>query len=316
MTDADVDGSHIRVLLLTFFYRQMRDLIERGYLYVAQPPLFKVKRGKSSCYLKDEPALEDYLFGLVLDGTRVNCGDGQVLEFDELHSLLKNGSSRQKTLDHYKIRLFDERVVDAASHVARPTADDLRDERVLLEEVAPLIGAELLRARPLDGDDAVGELSWSTESELDGSDYKLVAKSRRAGQTLRSPLDRSLVTSAEFRKMIRLADELTELGPAPYELHFGDREAENFQLVSQLLMRMLEIANKGLTIQRYKGLGEMNPDQLAETTMNSENRSLVQVRVEDGIEADDVFTTLMGDVVEPRRRFIEDNALNVTNLDV
>jgi DNA gyrase subunit B len=316
MTDADVDGSHIRVLLLTFFYRQMRDLIERGYLYVAQPPLFKVKRGKSSRYLKDEPALEDYLFGLVLDGTTVDCGDGRTRDADSLHALLKNGSTRQKSLDHYQIRLFDERVVDAASHIARPTVDDFADERVLMEEVVPLLEAELLRARPAEGGDSVGELSWSTEPELDESGYKLVAKSRRAGQTLRSPLDRSLVASAEFRKMMRLADELMELGPAPYVLHFGDREAENFLLVSELLKRMLEIANKGLSIQRYKGLGEMNPDQLAETTMNAENRSLVQVRVEDAIEADDVFTTLMGDVVEPRRRFIEDNALNVTNLDV
>jgi DNA gyrase subunit B len=316
MTDADVDGSHIRVLLLTFFYRQMRDLIERGYLYIAQPPLFKVKKGKSSRYLKDEPALEDYLFGLVLDGTTVRCGDGQDRADDALNALLKNASNRQKSLDHFQIRLFDERIVDAASHVSRPTSEDLQDERVLLEEVVPFIEAEILRAHPLDGDDAVGELSWATEAELDGSGYKLIGKSRRAGQTLRSPLDHSLVGSTEFRKMVRLADELGELGPAPYELRLSDDVTENFQHVSQLLKRLLEIANKGLSIQRYKGLGEMNPDQLAETTMNTENRSLVQVHIEDAIEADDVFTTLMGDIVEPRRRFIEDNALNVTNLDV
>jgi DNA gyrase subunit B len=316
MTDADVDGSHIRTLLLTFFYRQMRDLIDRGYLYVAQPPLFKVKRGKSSRYLKDEPALEDYLFALALDGSRVDCGDGEVREEDSLRSLLKNASSRQKTLDHFAIRLFDERVVDAAAHVARPTIEDFRDEAVLLEEVVPLIEAELLRARPIEAGDAVGELTWTTEPELDGNGYKLIAKSRRAGQTLRSSLDQPTIQSGEFQKMIRLVNELQTLGPAPYVLHHGDRETESFPLVSLLLVRMLEIANKGLSIQRYKGLGEMNPDQLAETTMNAENRSLVQIRVEDGVEADDVFTTLMGDIVEPRRRFIEDNALNVANLDV
>jgi DNA gyrase subunit B len=316
MTDADVDGSHIRTLLLTFFYRQMRDLIERGYLYVAQPPLFKVKRGKSSRYLKDEPALEDYLFGLALDGSRVDCGDGTTCEGDSLHALLKNASSRQKSLNHFDIRLFDERVVDAAAHVARPTVEDLEDERVLLEEVVPLIEAELSRARPSEGDDAVGELSWATEPELDGSGYKLVARSRRAGQTLRSPFDRSVIESNDFKKMVRLVGELVELGSAPYSLRHGETEPETFPLVSRLLIRMLEIANKGLSIQRYKGLGEMNPDQLAETTMNSDNRSLVQIRVEDGVEADDVFTTLMGDIVEPRRRFIEDNALNVANLDV
>ncbi len=316
MTDADVDGSHIRTLLLTFFYRQMRDLIERGYLYVAQPPLFKVKRGKSSRYLKDEAALEDYLFGLALDGTRVDCGDGQTREENSLHALLKNGSRRQKSLDHFRIRLFDERVVDAAAHVARPTADDLEDERVLLEQVVPVIEAELLRAHPIEAGNAVSELKWTTEPELDGGGYKLIAKSRRAGQTLRSPFDRTLVLSGEFQKMVRLVTDLTELGPPPYVLHHGDREPESFPLVTLLLIRMLEIANKGLSIQRYKGLGEMNPDQLAETTMNAENRSLVQIRIEDGVEADDVFTTLMGEVVEPRRRFIEDNALNVANLDV
>jgi len=316
MTDADVDGSHIRTLLLTFFYRQMRDLIERGYLYVAQPPLFKVKRGKSSRYLKDEAALEDYLFSLALDGTRVDCGNGEVSEDASLHTLLKNASSRQKALDHFEIRLFDERIIDAATHVARPTPEDLENETVLLEEVVPLIESELSRARSVEAGDVVGELTWTTEPELDGTGYKLIAKSRRAGQTLRSPLDRSLVQASEFQKMIRLASELETVGPAPYVLHRGDQEPESFPLVSRLLVRILEIANKGLSIQRYKGLGEMNPDQLAETTMNAENRSLVQIRVEDGVEADDVFTTLMGDIVEPRRRFIEDNALNVVNLDV
>jgi len=316
MTDADVDGSHIRTLLLTFFYRQMRDLIERGFLYVAQPPLFKVKRGKSSRYLKDEIELEDYLFGLALDGATVTTGEGTERSGEVLNLLLKNASSRQSSLDHFNIRLFDERVVDAAAHVARPTREDLLDEQVLMNEVVSLINAEIDRAHPADGEDIVGELSWSTEAELDGSGFKLVAKTRRAGQTLRSALDANLVNSGDFQKMIRLANELAELGPSPYSLKHGDRDPETFILITSLLAKILEIANKGLSIQRYKGLGEMNPDQLAETTMSSENRNLVQIRVEDGVEADDVFTTLMGDVVEPRRRFIEDNALSVANLDV
>ena len=185
-----------------------------------------------------------------------------------------------------------------------------------MNEVVPLIEAEIARAHPADGEDTVDELAWSTEAELDGSGFKLVAKTRRAGQTLRSALDRATVESGEFQKMIRLATELLELGPAPYSLTHGANDPESFVLITSLLERILEIANKGLSIQRYKGLGEMNPDQLAETTMNAENRNLVQVRVEDGVEADDVFTTLMGDVVEPRRRFIEDNALSVANLDV
>ncbi|MFO0689552.1 MAG: DNA topoisomerase (ATP-hydrolyzing) subunit B [Myxococcota bacterium] len=316
MTDADVDGSHIRTLLLTFFYRQMRDLIERGFLYVAQPPLFKAKRGKTSRYLKDEQALEDYLFDIGLEGAHVVCGDGQTHEGEGLRALLKNASNRQRGLDHFKIRLFDERIVDAAAHVARPTAQDLLEPERMLREVVPLIDAELARAHPAGSADVVSELSWTTEPELDGRHHKLVARSRRAGQTLRSALDGATISSPEFLRLIRLAQDLPEVGQPPYVLRHGDQAQETFPLITSLLARILEIANKGLSIQRYKGLGEMNPDQLAETTMSPENRNLVQIRVEDGVEADDVFTTLMGDVVEPRRRFIEDNALSVANLDV
>ncbi|MBW2425250.1 MAG: DNA topoisomerase (ATP-hydrolyzing) subunit B [Deltaproteobacteria bacterium] len=316
MTDADVDGSHIRTLLLTFFYRQMRDLIERGYLYVAQPPLFKAKRGKSSVYLKDEPALEDYLFDLALSSSVVDCADGTSREGESLRELLKNASNRQRALDHFQIRLFDERVVDAAARVGRPAVEDFADEAVLMDEIVPRIEAELARAHPPNGDDLVGELSWATEPELDGSGFKLVAKTRRAGQTLRSAFDRATIEAGDFQKLLRLANDEADLGGSPYVLRHGDSDPESFTLITKLLERVLAIANKGLSIQRYKGLGEMNPDQLAETTMSAENRNLVQIRVEDWVEADDVFTTLMGDVVEPRRRFIEDNALNVANLDV
>ncbi|MCA9503606.1 MAG: DNA topoisomerase (ATP-hydrolyzing) subunit B [Spirochaetaceae bacterium] len=316
MTDADVDGSHIRTLLLTFFYRQMRDLIERGYLYVAQPPLFRAKRGKTSRYLKDEAELEDYLFDLALDGAAVDCADGVTRDGDSLRTLLKNASARQRTLDHFKIRLFDERIVDAVARVGRPTAEDLRDAGRLMDTVVPLLNAEIERTHPAEGNDVVGELRWSTEPELTGRGFKLVARTRRSGQTLRSAIDEALVESGEYQRMVRLSAELAELGPGPWTLRQGDREPEQFTRLTSLLAKILEIANKGLSIQRYKGLGEMNPDQLAETTMSAENRNLVQIRVEDAVEADDVFTTLMGDVVEPRRRFIEDNALSVANLDV
>ena len=255
MTDADVDGSHIRTLLLTFFYRQMRELIERGYLYVAQPPLFKAKRNKKSVYLKDEPALEDYLFDLGLTGASVECGNGETREGEALRALLKNASSRQRSLDHFQIRLFDERVVDAASQIGHPAGDDFRDERVLLDEIAPRITAEIERCYPTDGDDVVGELQWATEPELDGSGFKLVAKTRRAGQTLRSPFDANLASSGDFQKLVRLARELEELGSSPYVLTHGDLEPERFVLITKLHARILAIANKGLSIQRYKGLG-------------------------------------------------------------
>jgi len=309
MTDADVDGSHIRTLLLTFFYRQMRELIERGYLYVAQPPLFKAKRGKRSRYLKDEPALEAYLLDLGLNGASVSDASGEI-SGERLSELLENASERQKALDRFQIRLYDERFVDAAARLGRPTGEDLANEDVLLSEVAPAIQAEFERAYP----DEENPVEWSVER--DRGEFALVAKIRRGGQALRSALDASCVDGADFQRMLRLSEREPELGRAPFTYRQGDGEPEVFQTNTDLLKRVLEAGSKGLSIQRYKGLGEMNPDQLAETTMDSENRVLLQICIEDAVEADDVFSTLMGDVVEPRRQFIENNALNVEHLDV
>jgi DNA gyrase subunit B len=312
MTDADVDGSHIRTLLLTFFYRQMRPLIEAGYLYIAQPPLYKAKRGKTSRYLKDEPALEDYLLNLGLSNCEIKVDGGQDISEENLVALLKNASLRQKMLDRFTIRIFDERIIDASVSSGGVSPEDLEDEDRLLQVIGPRIQAEFDRCYPEDG----GVIAFSTERDREHDTNRLIAKMRRGGQELRTSLDRTCIDSGDYQRMLRCEAELPELGRPDYSVFQGDSEAVVFLTSTALLEKVLAVGGKGISIQRYKGLGEMNPDQLEDTTMKPENRVLLQVLVEDFVEADDVFTTLMGEVVEPRRQFIEENALNVANLDV
>ena len=311
MTDADVDGSHIRTLLLTFFYRQMRPLIEAGYLYIALPPLFKAKRGKKSRYLKDEAALDEYLFDLGLADAVLGIGDGAI-EGEDLVELLRAASIRKKLLDRFRVRLFDERIIDAAATLGLPDAEALQDESRLLEQVGPAIQQELQRCH---GDD-VGEIQWAVERDRENETNRLVGKMRRAGQELRSVLDLACVESSDFQRLLRCQAEFDAAGPAPYALRLDAEDEVMLPNAVELLGTVVARGSKGVSIQRYKGLGEMNAEQLEETTMKPDNRVLQRVRVDDLVEADDVFTTLMGEVVEPRRRFIEENALNVENLDV
>jgi DNA gyrase subunit B len=311
MTDADVDGSHIRTLLLTFFYRQMRPMIEAGYLYIAQPPLYKAKKGKQSRYLKDEASLNEYLFDLGLTDASVEIG-GERVEGEPLVELLRSASVRRKMLDRFRVRLFDERIIDAAATAGLPDVAVLADEEQLLEQVGPRIQEEFARIL---GEDA-GVIKWSVEEDRENESHRLVAKLRRGGQELRTVLDRATIQSVDFQRILRSQAEFDALGSAPYRLTMGGDAALILPSTVELLDRVLERGSKGVSIQRYKGLGEMNAEQLEETTMKPENRVLQQVLVDDMVEADDVFTTLMGEVVEPRRRFIEENALNVENLDV
>jgi len=186
----------------------------------------------------------------------------------------------------------------------------LADRESLLAEVAPRIREEF--ERRVEEDNVI---AWSVDEGPDGA-TRLVAGTRRNGAALKTAIDLELVRGSDFQRMLRLHDEIGQLAPRPYELQVDSDDPERFAGAAGLLLRILEVGRKGISIQRYKGLGEMNPDQLAETTMQVENRSLLQVRVDDAVEADEVFTTLMGDVVEPRRQFIEENALNVENLDI
>ncbi len=315
MTDADVDGSHIRTLLLTFFYRQMRDLIEHGYLYIAQPPLFKVKRGKSERYVKDERELENHLLDLVLRSVTIYSASSEVaLGKDELRNLLSRAGQYGRLLARLGQRRLDARVVDAAVWSGAPREADLADSTGLVDRVGSDI--ELyLREHGKDG----ATFEWTVSPDAEHGGFRLLAETRRAGVDLRTALDTDFLRSADFQLLLDLAEETVQIGRPPYRIVRGGGSGESEPPLPDpvsLLERLLVLGEKGLSIQRYKGLGEMNPEQLADTTMNPESRTLLQVRVPDAVEADDAFTTLMGDDVEPRRDFIEKNALDVQNLDI
>jgi DNA gyrase subunit B len=313
MTDADVDGSHIRTLLLTFFYRQMRDLIERGYIYIAQPPLFKVKRGRTEHYVKDDAKLQGMLLDLALANLQILAGgSGAPVAGEAARTILEDASEYRRLINRLGLRRLDERVVDAAVWVGGPREGDLADEAELRERIAPAIEARLQGIHP-----AALPVLWNVEADPEHGGYRLIGVTRLAGAVTRTAFDADFCRSVDYLRLCALAARIRATGDVPYRLVTGEGEpGEELPSATHLLAEVLALGKKGLSIQRYKGLGEMNPEQLAETTMNPGSRTLLQVRVEDAVEADLVFTTLMGDDVEPRREFIEQNALNVQNLDI
>ena len=313
MTDADVDGSHIRTLLLTFFYRQMRPLIERGYLYIAQPPLFKVKRGKSERYIKDEGLLDTYLLDLALANLDVfPHGRDVPLAAESVRRLIGATGEYDRHLSKLELRRIDPRVVDAAISGSAILEDDLQSETSLRGRVAEAIEA---RFRTLVPDTT--PLGFEVEADPEHAGHRLIVETRKAGVAHRTVFDADFLGSSELQRLLALYGQMEQLGSPPFRLSGRERtpdaEAATFQ---ELHEKVLEVGKRGLSIQRYKGLGEMNPEQLAETTMDPSKRTLLQVKIDDAVEADLVFTTLMGDEVEPRRDFIERNALDVQNLDV
>ncbi|MBA4759570.1 DNA topoisomerase (ATP-hydrolyzing) subunit B [Sphingosinicella sp.] len=287
MTDADVDGAHIRTLLLTFLYRQMRELIEAGHVYIAQPPLYKVSRGRSEVYLKDQAALDDYLIRTGLDGLVAETADGQRTG-EDLRGLVEQ-ARKLRALMAYVPGRYDSRIVEALA-----ISGGLNPERDAAADVAAWLNGH---------DDA----QWSAE-RVDGG-YKLARTFR--GVTDHYAIDRAFIVSAEARKINQLLAGEAAAYRTPILL--GDRQVTR---PSALLEAIFEIGRKGLAIQRYKGLGEMNAEQLWETTLDPTVRSMLRVEIAQADLADDIFTRLMGDVVEPRREFIQENALNVANLDV
>jgi DNA gyrase subunit B len=313
MTDADVDGSHIRTLLLTFFFRQMKELIEAGYLYIAQPPLFKVKKGKSERYIKDERSLEEHLLRLALENAEVTPrGSTTPLETDALRRLLERASYYRAVLARLELRRLDSRLVDAVVSAAVPGEADLVDEGALRETIAPVIDERFRLLYP-----DFEPVSWTTSPDPEHGGFRLVAGARRSGVVYRTALDTDFIRSADYVRLAELNAQIAEIGSGPFRVNRpGESEPEEIVSPVALLGYLLKIGEKGLTIQRYKGLGEMNPDQLADTTLDAENRTLLQVLIPDAVEADIAFTTLMGDDVEPRREFIERNALEVQNLDI
>jgi DNA gyrase subunit B len=299
MTDADVDGSHIRTLLLTFFYRQMPQVVERGHLYIAQPPLYKVKRGKVEEYLAHDDDLNRFLMEQASQQRAVKVQGGGKLEGNELRHVLDRLTRYQMHLDHLKKRGIDpglvERLIEAG-----------------LSEIGQFEKPEPLGA-VREAIEAAGFRTGELERDEEHGRYRFEVASSQRGK---SPVVVSwdLVSSIEYRTLHTLDSELTALRGPLSVTENGHETGVGGRL--ELLRYLMEEGKKGLTIQRYKGLGEMNPGQLWETTMNPETRRMLQVSVADAVEADEIFTVLMGDVVEPRRKFIEENALDVRNLDI
>jgi DNA gyrase subunit B len=310
MTDADVDGSHIRTLLLTFFYRQMPDLVEKGHLFIAQPPLYKVKRGKQERYIKDETGLEDYLIEIGTEDIRVRTSsNGNGLTGQPLQAFIKKVLRWEKLMAVAARKRRSRSVLEALLLEQDFSEETLRDEKALKKFQTDLESYINLVAP----DEA--PLSCLLEEDPEHNCFKLFCATRSNGTGLRTVIDRELLTSVEYKELKRLFGELMSPGSPPYSVENGEQKA-NLRSFTELAGYILEGGKKGQYIQRYKGLGEMNPEQLWETTMNPETRVLLQVRVEDAVEANDIFSTLMGDEVEPRRKFIEEHALTVKNLDI
>jgi len=309
MTDADVDGSHIRTLLLTFFYRHFPEIVERGYLFIAQPPLYRVKKGKREIYLKNEQALDEFLLDSATENLVLRPSSGDEPVGGEKLRHLARQAGRYRRLLKVVDRRFDARLVDAIVKAAHLSKADLKDPKLIAKGLARL--EEYFETYAPELKDVV--LRLAPDSEHGG--YKIEAPVRPAGIRRATVIDYAFLDSPEFADLSALHGELSVLGKAPYRIETGGETVE-FGRVEDLAERINELGKKGLQIQRYKGLGEMNPEQLWQTTMDPARRTLLQVRVEDAFEADRLFSTLMGDLVEPRREFIAQNALNVRNLDV
>jgi DNA gyrase subunit B len=304
MTDADVDGAHIRTLLLTFFYRQMPEVIDRGYLYIAQPPLYKVKRGTSEQYLKDGKALEDYLVETGLDGSTLALADGSERGGADLRSIVDEALSVRSALDALHSR-YPRNVVEQTA-----IAGALNPEAISNRENALTAAAYI--SKRLDVISEETERGWVGAVSEDGG----LAFSREVRGVKESwAIDAKLIGSSDVLRLDKKAAHLQEVYARPAKLRRKDSDTVIHGPLD-LLEAVFAAGRKGISMQRYKGLGEMNPEQLWETTLDSNVRSLLRVKVSELDEADDIFTKLMGDVVEPRRDFIRENALNVANLDV
>jgi len=304
MTDADVDGAHIRTLILTFFYRQMPELIEGGFLYIAQPPLYKVERGRSVRYCKDQRELEDYLIQEGIEGAALRLSSGVEIAGPDLLRLVSQARRLRQILalfpTSYPRFLLEQAAIEGAIN------SDVADRPALAQETAEAIAARLDRLAP------ETERGW--EGRL-GEDGGFVFGRMVRGVAETRTLDAFALRSAEARNLGQMSSELREVYDRPAELIRKDRSVV-VRAPSELLDAVMAEGEKGVKLQRYKGLGEMNADQLWETTLDPEARTLLQVRIDEITEADEIFTKLMGDVVEPRRQFIQENALSVENLDI
>jgi DNA gyrase subunit B len=321
MTDADVDGSHIRTLLLTFFFRQFPELFERGHVYIAQPPLYKVKRGKTEIYLKNEGGLEDFLLESVTDSTEVrgirNDEEASITGI-ELAAFVKRVNEYRRMVQaldkHLDARLavafanalpYDDS--DRSSEKLREVFADKAQIETIIETVRTRLGAQYPE---------IAEIQFELTPDKETGSFVVRAAPGLYGVRRETIIDFALLRSSEFVKLRRLGGELSRTLRGPYTVIPEGDDPLLRPTYEEVAATVEELGRKGLSIQRYKGLGEMNAEQLWDTTMDPKRRTLLQVKVQDVVEADKIFTVLMGDLVEPRRDFIEENALNVRNLDI
>lgn len=307
MTDADVDGSHIRTLLLTFFFRTMADVINKGYLYFAQPPLFKVKKGKEEFYVKDESSLDDVILNYGLENVAVRNKSGQTTEGLLLANVIKNLLRMEKILDVFERKNMERTVLKAFAkeELNKHSLSESENIQIIIEKVLDRIERFSPEILPV---------TFDIGKDEEESKYYIDVRSKRDGLTRRTLIDTEFIESPSFGEIVSIIQKVKTLGEPPFIIQTepGMFEASSF---STMVDTIVDFGRKKLTIQRYKGLGEMNADQLWETTMKPENRKMLQVTIDDAVQANEIFSTLMGDQVEARRDFIERNALNVVNLD-
>jgi DNA gyrase subunit B len=324
MTDADVDGSHIRTLLLTFFFRNMRPLIEGGYLYIAQPPLYKVKRGKNEQYIKDDHEFEEFLVSVATEETEVlMSGNGipgkrgkrgprnrSSIKDENLREFLRLLGKAETAVGHYARRGMDDRIIRLLSDEPNFGAKKLATEKDL-KELDKMVKRYFKEECPGDGEPR----SEIRKDEETGEPMSITFRSRRADRELSTRIDAFLIDSQEFKWLRSSSEALSKAGEPPFVVK-GNGDDVSLSRGEELLEHFRALSQRGLAIQRYKGLGEMNPEQLWETTMDPEQRTMRHVEIEDIALADDRFATLMGDAVDPRREFIESHAPEVRNLDI
>jgi len=308
MTDADVDGSHIRTLLLTLLYRQFPELIEKGYIYIAQPPLYKYKKGKMETYLKDDKRLEEYLINNATDDSKISI-DGVLVSGDTAKQLINKESMYRKNLSYYDTH-YDSDLLKKIIEDGSLKADDMINKSKVEEEVKKL----LAHFKPLETE-TLKQYSITVEEDAETKACSLRLVVKTASRTKKFKVSPGFMRSPEFADLLNSYDGIKKYAKATFKIE-REKDTREFTSLTQFSEFVIADGKQGAYIQRYKGLGEMNPEQLWETTMNPVNRTLLQVKIEDTLDADQVFTVLMGDQVEPRRKFVEENALNARNLDV
>ncbi len=305
MTDADVDGSHIRTLLLTFFYRQMREIVERGYIYIAQPPLYRAKKGQQETYLKDDHALTEFLLSSGLDGVTV-------LSSPTTKEVLRETILNSKKFDHV-LETIERKYTKEIITTLLESKSDI-EVSLSSEDKAQVLGKNLLEKMQSTKDWDFSDCKMKVETRETGIEILIYAS--RFGENYETIINQEFASSPEWKELNRIWDAIYTKIPLPIQCKVGNQEPQMFNDYQSFCHAVLEGSKKGYYIQRYKGLGEMNPEQLWETTLNPKNRSLLKVSIEDAVAADEIFSILMGEQVEPRRKFINDNALFVRELDV